>query len=392
MIPFPRVKVLSPQTNPAHLSSVRQKNKLCFGVNMVKTNIITGFLGSGKTTAIRSLLLRKPEKEYWAVVVNEFGEIGVDQDLLQASDEIIIKEIPGGCLCCSASVSIQVTMNELFRKLTPDRILIEPTGLGHPAGVIELLRNEHFRKVIDLRATIGLVDLHQWQQPRYHEHPTYRGQLQMADILLANKTDLAEEETIKQFLKWANGLYPPKSRIGTTREGWIETEWLDLAPYTNPSALKPSSAGHKHDHSHTQHDHSHAQHDHSHAQHVHAAEEVAPGREVLSVAGPAPQPGQPLRRLHHAEGFSTCGWLFHEEDTFDAHKLRKVFEEHTEVFRRKGVFRVANKYVAFNAAGGEVSAETVAYRRESRADFIAEPGTTPDWEAIEAEILATVKA
>ncbi|MGL6294780.1 MAG: CobW family GTP-binding protein, partial [Plesiomonas sp.] len=93
----------------------------------IKTNLITGFLGSGKTTTIRHLLASKPEHEKWAVLVNEFGEIGIDGALLR-DQGAVVKEIPGGCLCCVAGLPMQVGLNMLISQHRPDRILIEPTG------------------------------------------------------------------------------------------------------------------------------------------------------------------------------------------------------------------------------------------------------------------------
>ena len=99
-------------------------------VQRVATNIITGFLGAGKTTTILHLLKNKPKNENWAVLVNEFGEIGIDGALM-VEHGAMIKEIPGGCMCCTAGVPMSVGINALLRT-NPDRLLIEPTGLGHP--------------------------------------------------------------------------------------------------------------------------------------------------------------------------------------------------------------------------------------------------------------------
>ena len=108
---------------------------------MTKTNLITGFLGSGKTTTIRHLLANKPEHERWAVLVNEFGEIGIDGALL-ADSGAVLKEIPGGCMCCVNGLPMQVGLNMLLQQNKPDRLLIEPTGLGHPKQILSLLTQD----------------------------------------------------------------------------------------------------------------------------------------------------------------------------------------------------------------------------------------------------------
>ena len=105
---------------------------------MTKTNLITGFLGSGKTTSILHLLANKDPAEKWAVLVNEFGEVGIDGALL-ADSGAMVKEIPGGCMCCVNGLPMQVGLNTLLRQGKPDRLLIEPTGLGHPKQILDLL-------------------------------------------------------------------------------------------------------------------------------------------------------------------------------------------------------------------------------------------------------------
>ena len=104
----------------------------------IPTHLIAGPLGAGKTSLIRHLLAHKPAHERWAVLINEFGQIGLDQALLTGSyDGVSLSEIPGGCLCCVAGAPFQVGLARLLRQARPDRLLIEPSGLGHPA---ELLR------------------------------------------------------------------------------------------------------------------------------------------------------------------------------------------------------------------------------------------------------------
>ena len=98
----------------------------------IKTNIITGFLGVGKSTAILDLLAQKPEKERWAVLVNEFGEIGIDGGLFANHQDpnIFIREVPGGCMCCATGLPMQIAMSMLLARARPERLIIEPTVWG----------------------------------------------------------------------------------------------------------------------------------------------------------------------------------------------------------------------------------------------------------------------
>ncbi len=163
----------------------------------VRTHVITGFLGTGKTTLIMHLLKQKPENEKWAVLVNEFGEIGVDGAILQTRAQdgsgVAIREVPGGCLCCAAGLPFQIGMNWLIAREKPDVLLIEPTGLGHPAELLDSLRGEAYANVLSLGATLTLVDPRHLSKPKYRQHAIYADQLTVADLLVANKSDLATE-------------------------------------------------------------------------------------------------------------------------------------------------------------------------------------------------------
>ena len=103
-------------------------------LSQIPTHLIAGPLGAGKTTLIRHLLAQKPAGERWAVLINEFGQIGLDAALLEQGDDgIAMAEVAGGCLCCVNGAPFQVGLGRLLRKARPDRLLIEPSGLGHPA-------------------------------------------------------------------------------------------------------------------------------------------------------------------------------------------------------------------------------------------------------------------
>jgi Ni2+-binding GTPase involved in maturation of urease and hydrogenase len=171
----------------------------------IPTNVITGFLGVGKTTFIKLLLASKPEGETWAVLVNEFGEIGIDGALLSGGGESIeIREVAGGCLCCAASVPMQVAVNQLIAKAKPDRLLIEPTGLGHPKEVIKLLSQPHYQHVIALKSTMCLVDARKISDERYRTHDIFNQQLAVADIILATKSDLYSGHEYSDLTAYVN--------------------------------------------------------------------------------------------------------------------------------------------------------------------------------------------
>ena len=135
----------------------------------IPTSLITGFLGTGKTTTILHLLKQKPASEKWAVLVNEFGEIGIDGALLSGSGAEI-REVAGGCMCCVADLPMQVALNMLIAKTKPDRLLIETTGLGHPQALIDTMTDDYYGTLLELRAVICLVDPRKLSDPRYLDH------------------------------------------------------------------------------------------------------------------------------------------------------------------------------------------------------------------------------
>lgn len=171
----------------------------------VPCHLITGFLGSGKTTLIQQLLKQKPKQQTWAVLSNEFGEIGLDASILQAqkTSNVAIKEVPGGCLCCAAGLPFQVALNQLLKQAKPERLLIEPTGLGHPQQIKKRLQELAKLGNISIANSLALIDARLLADPRYREHDNFAAQLHVADKLIASKADLyqdSDRQALKQYL------------------------------------------------------------------------------------------------------------------------------------------------------------------------------------------------
>jgi G3E family GTPase len=260
----------------------------------VAINIIMGFLGVGKTTAILHLLKQKPSDEKWAVLVNEFGEVGIDGAILSAESGMTISEVPGGCLCCVSGIPFQVALSNLIAQKKPDRILIEPTGLGHPKNLIRSLVTKEYQQHTELKASICLIDPRQLKDPRYQQHETFNDQCFLADVLVANKTDVCSEEDKNNFYHFAQTIQPAKNELAWVDNGQLELKWLELERDNTRQ-----SKGHHH----------------IHTSHSNEDENVA--MVPVSLA-----PGQAYQGFENSGmGYYSLGWLFAENQVFDHHAL-----------------------------------------------------------------------
>ncbi len=209
----------------------------------VKTNIITGFLGVGKTTAIIKLLNKRLPTEHWAVLVNEFGEMGIDGHLMQNNDtSITIKQVPGGCICCAAGLPLQVAVNQLLKQTHPDRLIIEPSGMGHPRKILKSLTEQLYHGVLDMRACLCLLDPRKLKEARYLESELFIDQLDVADRVVANKTDLCGSEDKQYFADFIAQYNGVKSTAWVT-QGEIQLEWLNAAHQSSKLAGRALLSG-----------------------------------------------------------------------------------------------------------------------------------------------------
>lgn len=332
-------------------------------VRDVPTTVVTGFLGVGKTTAILDLLEGRAGNERWAVLVNEFGEIGIDGVALDDVGGLGVREVRGGCICCSAGLPMRIALVRLLREIRPDRLIIEPTGLAHPASILDTLRYPGLREAVRPMAVIGLVDPRALDDPRIAADDTFVDQAQIADVLVANRCDQASQAQLERFRAWAGGLFPPKVVVGFTRNGVLDPAWLDLDPVPREVSR--------------------------HA-HVHGHAEVADLR-------PEPDAAKievPERREAEAGSVATCGWVFPRTAVFQRDALEDALHELVRpnpalpagALRLKGVFRTPRVWLLANASADAVQWRPLNYRRDSRVEVIAPADPAPDWDRVEARL------
>lgn len=324
----------------------------------VPTNIITGFLGAGKTTTILHLLKNKPKDENWAVLVNEFGEVGIDGALM-TDQGAMIKEIPGGCMCCTAGVPMSVGINALLRT-KPDRLLIEPTGLGHPKEVIAKLLSEQFMPYVDLKATVALVDPRHLSLEKYTENQNFNDQLDSAQIIMANKVDQVAESDLAQLAIWFESFKQKHEanseqlHLVTAIQGEFDHSMLDIERV----ATNQDTPAHEHDHHHADLDPQFG---------------LKPGEKFV-------------RKENKGQGYHSCGWLFGAEFTFNFDQLFSMLSALTAE-RVKAVINTDQGCYAFNVSNSVVSVNQISLDGfESRIEVI--DSQLMPWQQLEDVLLS----
>ena len=336
---------------------------------LIRTNLITGFLGTGKTTAILDLLNYRPEGERWSVFVNEYGMVSIDELIFDPqTPEIQIQELAGGCFCCTTAGMMDTMLLQFIRRTKPDRLLIEPSGAGHPARVIDVLRGRRFSPILDLRATICLVDPKDFDNPRVTSSEVFHDQIQMSDVVAVNWLDKRESGQILRCRQWIDQFDPPKLLVAETQFGKLRPEWLDL----DATAIRPPRFAD-----------AHAVHDHAHE----GSQLADPEEPVLVPLTQSATPGKPLRLENAGNGQRACGWIFSHTEVFDRETLFDFLAALPNVQRLKGMFHCSDDWWLINRTGHDVSVSRTAYRRDSRVEVITDNDLL-NWERLEAEITA----
>ncbi|MCP4022832.1 MAG: GTP-binding protein [Desulfobacteraceae bacterium] len=165
-----------------------------------KIFIITGFLGAGKTTLIKRILKFSNDLSKTIVLVNEFGKVGIDKSLIKATAAADIVELSSGCICCSLKTDMIQTLQVLRQQYTPERLIIEATGVADPLAIIESLNNKMLSPHFELEKTITIVDSSFWEA-RQAFGTVFKSQLNQADIILFNKVDTLDKLDVPVILK-----------------------------------------------------------------------------------------------------------------------------------------------------------------------------------------------
>lgn len=243
------------------------------GVRMTKIDIISGFLGAGKTTFIKKLLEEAIAGEKVVLIENEFGEIGIDGGFLQDSG-IEIREMNSGCICCSLVGDFGASLKEVISKYHPDRILIEPSGVGKLSDVIKAVQGVQEETGLVLNSYTTVVDAKKCKMYMRNFGEFFNNQVEYAGAIIMSRTDIVDEAKAAAAMELLRGINS-KAAIITTPIANLDGKKI-LEVMEHPVSLEQEmleeevcpECGHIHEHGRhhheEEHSHSHEEHEHHH--------------------------------------------------------------------------------------------------------------------------------
>lgn len=324
-----------------------------FPAKAIPTHIISGFLGAGKTTLLKALLAQKPEHETWAVLMNEFGQIGVDQQLLPQDQGYAVQELVGGCLCCSSQLPMQITLSQLLSESQPDRLFIEPTGLGHPAQLLDQLTEPHWQSHLSMRALVTVIDGSRLHDTEWTAQHLYADQLKAAQILVVSHQDHMNEVDEAALIKL-------KQEYAAYGQTWLMSVQGQLAlaqidtPYTGViRRLQPLLRVQK-----TQ----------------NPAEPLAKIKQL------------PYHYVETAQGYSVAGWKMPKRWQFDFYDVLDLLCEQQDWLRIKALFHTNQGWKSFNFNPAQFNYQSTEVQVDNRIEIIYQHPR--DWYAFEEALFA----
>lgn len=319
----------------------------------VPTHIISGFLGAGKTTLLQHLLSQKPKDEVWAVLMNEFGQIGVDQQLLPQDEGYAVKELLGGCLCCSSQLPMHIALARLLSEQKPDRLFIEPTGLGHPSPLFDQLTEPHWQSSLAMRALITVVDGSRLHDTNWVKQNLYEDQLKAAQIVVVSHTDVMTFED-DQALELLKDEYQPYHQEWIKIEnGQLALNKIDVAARLTERSIQPLLKLQK------------------------QMTETEVVKEINQL---------PYHYVESAQGYIVAGWKLPKRWKFEFYALLDLLCAQQDWLRIKGIFNTDQGWKVFNFNPDQFNYKSGEEGIDNRIEIIS--AHHHDWLAFETALLA----
>ena len=264
---------------------------------MTKIDVVSGFLGAGKTTLIKKLLKEALDGSKTVLIENEFGEIGIDGGFLKEAG-IEIKEMNSGCICCSLVGDFGTSLKEVISTYAPERILIEPSGVGKLSDVLKAVENVAGDLDVEINSAVAVVDASKCKMYMKNFGEFFSNQIEYAGTIILSRTDKVDQaklnacvEMIREHNDKATIITTPLAQLDgkevlKTIEGAdkLEDMMKEMLEHIHDDHDEDECCGHDHDHEHHHHDHDHEHHhehdenctcgchDHDHHHHHHADE------------------------------------------------------------------------------------------------------------------------
>ena len=233
---------------------------------MTQIDIISGFLGAGKTTFIQKLLQEALKGENVVLIENEFGEIGIDSGFLKNSG-IEIREMNQGCICCSLVGDFETSLKEVIETYKPDRILIEPSGVGKLSDILSAVKTVSANLPVHLDGAVTVVDSSKAKLYNKNFGEFFDDQIRFATSIVLSRTDIAKEEKVEEAVQIVRALNPKANLITTSIQELSGEKLLEIIGHEEnlEEALlqEVKEKAHHHEHHH-EHEHHHDEHCHCH--------------------------------------------------------------------------------------------------------------------------------
>ena len=268
---------------------------------MVKIDIISGFLGAGKTTLIKKLLKDGFQGEQVVLIENEFGEIGIDGGFLKEAG-IQIREMNSGCICCSLVGDFGTSLKEVVTKYDPDRILIEPSGVGKLSDVIKAVQGVQDEVDIKLNSYTTVVDAKKCKMYMKNFGEFFDNQIQYAGAIIMSRTDIASEKKVQESLELLRSLNKDAAIITTPIENLDGKKLVEVMEH--PVSLEQEMLEEEHEHHHHHDGECGCGHDHEEHEHHHHDGECGCGHDHEE------------HEHHHHDGECGCG---HDHEEHEHH-------------------------------------------------------------------------